>query len=98
MLNGGIENRLPGNANIAFPFVDGEALLLNLDAKGICASSGSACTSGSTAPSHVLSSIGKSDELARSSLRFTFGEENTKEDIDFLVENLCEIIKKLKSN
>lgn len=98
ILNGSMENRLPGNANFAFPFVDGEALLLNLDAKGICASSGSACTSGSTTPSHVLSSIGRSDEVARSSLRFTFGEENTKEDVDYLIESLCEIIKKLKSN
>lgn len=96
VLNGSLENRLPGNANFAFPSVDGEALLLNLDAKGICASAGSACTSGSSAPSHVLSSIGLSDELAHSSLRVTFGEDNTKEDVDYLVENLCEIVKKLR--
>ena len=96
VLNGGIENRLPGNANFSFVGVDGEALLLNLDAKGICASAGSACTSGSSAPSHVLASIGLSDELARSSLRVTFGEENTKEDVDYLVENLCEIVQKLR--
>ena len=96
VLNGSIENRLPGNANFAFPSVDGEALLLNLDAKGICASAGSACTSGSSAPSHVLSSIGLSDELAHSSLRVTFGEDNTKEDVDYLVESLCEIVEKLK--
>ena len=98
VLNGGIENRLPGNANFSFPAVDGEALLLNLDAKGICASAGSACTSGSSEPSHVLSSIGLSDDLARSSLRVTFGEDNTKEDVDYLVESLCEIIEKLKNN
>lgn len=98
VLNGGIENRLPGNANFAFPGVEGEALLLNLDAKGICASAGSACTSGSSAPSHVLSSIGVPDNLANSSLRVTFGEDNTKEDVDYLVESLCEIIKKLKNN
>lgn len=97
ILNGGIENRLPGNVNFAFPYVDGEALLLNLDAKGICASAGSACTSGSSAPSHVLSSIGLSNELAHSSLRITFGEDNTKEDVDYLIENLCGIVQKLRN-
>lgn len=96
ILNGSMEKRLPGNANFAFPSVDGEALLLNLDAKGICASAGSACTSGSSAPSHVLSSIGLSNELAHSSLRVTFGEDNTKEDVDYLIENLCEIVQKLR--
>lgn len=96
VLNGSIKNRLPGNANFAFPSVDGEALLLNLDAKGICASAGSACTSGSSAPSHVLASIGLSDELAHSSLRVTFGEDNTKEDVDYLIENLCEIVQRLR--
>lgn len=98
VLNGGMENRLPGNANFAFPGIDGEALLLNLDAKGICASAGSACTSGSSAPSHVLASIGLPNELAQGALRVTFGEDNTKEDVDYLVESLCEIIKKLKNN
>lgn len=98
MLNGGIENRLPGNANFAFPTVNGEALLLNLDAKGICASAGSACTSGSSEPSHVLSSIGLSEDLARSSLRITFGEDNTKDDVDYLVESLHEIVNRLKEN
>lgn len=97
ILNGGMENRLPGNSNFSFQGVEGEALLLNLDAKGICASAGSACTSGSSAPSHVLAAIGLSDDLARSSLRVTFGEDNTKEDVDYLVENLCEIVKKLRS-
>ena len=97
VLNGSLENRLPGNANFAFPNIDGEALLLNLDAKGICASAGSACTSGSTATSHVLASIGLPDELARGSLRVTFGEDNTKEDVDYLVESLCEIVQKLRS-
>lgn len=96
ILNGGLENRLPGNANFSFLGVDGEALLLNLDAKGICASAGSACTSGSSRPSHVLSSIGLSDDLAQSSLRVTFGEDNTKEDVDYLIESLCEIIGKLR--
>ncbi len=96
VLNGSKENRLPGNANFSFSGIDGEALLLNLDAKGICASAGSACTSGSSSPSHVLSSIGLSDELAHGSLRVTFGEDNTKEDVDYLIENLCEIITKLR--
>ena len=96
ILNGSKQDRLPGNANFAFPSVDGEALLLNLDSKGICASSGSACTSGTSKPSHVLSSIGLSDELAHSSLRITFGEDNTKEDIDYLVTSLCEIVQKLQ--
>ena len=96
ILNGSKQERLPGNANFAFPTVDGEALLLNLDSKGICASSGSACTSGTSEPSHVLSSIGLSNELAHSSLRITFGEDNTKEDIDYLVTSLCEIVQKLQ--
>ncbi len=96
ILNGSKQDRLPGNANFAFPTVDGEALLLNLDSKGICASSGSACTSGTSEPSHVLSSIGLSNELALSSLRITFGEDNTKEDIDYLVTSLCEIVQKLQ--
>lgn len=96
VLNGSKGNRLPGNANFSFSGIDGEALLLNLDAKGICASAGSACTSGSSSPSHVLSSIGLSNELAHGSLRVTFGEDNTKEDVDYLIENLCEIIAKLR--
>ena len=96
MLNGSLENRLPGNANFSFPSVDGEALLLNLDAKGICVSAGSACTAGSSEPSHVLTSIGISNELAQSSLRVTFGEDNTKEEVDYLVDNLCEVVQKLR--
>ena len=97
-LNGTIQERLPGNANLSFVDVDGEALLLNLDAKGICASSGSACTTGSLNPSHVLLAIGLSPELAQGALRTTFGEENTKEDIDYLVTNLTEIVQKLRKN
>ncbi len=94
ILNGDIENRLPGNSNFSFPSVDGEELLFYLDSKGICASAGSACTSGSSKPSHVLSSIGLSDELASKALRVTFGEENTKEDVDYLVESIYEVIEK----
>lgn len=95
-LNGHKTRRLPGNANISFIGVDGEALLLNLDIKGICASSGSACTSGSLDPSHVLVAIGLSHEIAQGSLRITFGDENTKEDVDYLVQSLIEIVEKLR--
>ena len=95
-LNGSLEKRLPGNANFSFEGIDGESLLLNLDAKGICASSGSACTTGSTSPSHVLLAIGLSPESANGALRTTFGEENTKEDVDYLVENLAEIVERLR--
>lgn len=95
-LNGKLENRLPGNANFSFEGVDGEALLLNLDAKGICASSGSACSTGSPEPSHVLTAIGCTPNQAFSALRTTFGEENTKEDVDYLVENLKEIVERLR--
>ncbi len=96
-LNGHRTKRLPGNANISFRFVEGEALLLNLDMKGICASSGSACTSGSLDPSHVLLAIGLSKEIAYSSLRTTFGADNTKEDIDFLVNALVEVVERLRN-
>ncbi len=95
-LNGKLENRLPGNANFSFEGVDGEALLLNLDAKGICASSGSACSTGSPEPSHVLTAIGCTPSQAFSALRTTFDEENTKVDIDYLVENLKEIVERLR--
>ncbi len=90
-------NGLPGNANISFRFIEGESLLLILDGKGICASSGSACTSGSLEPSHVLLAIGLPHEVAHGSLRTTFGEENTKEDVDFLVETLVEAVAKLRN-
>lgn len=92
-INGTMEKRLPGNINISFSNISGEEILLNLDAKGICASSGSACTSGSSEPSHVLKAIGLTDQLAANSLRLTFGEENTIEDVDFLIESLEEIVK-----
>ena len=96
-LNGDRINRLPGNANISFRFIEGESLLLNLDMKGICASSGSACTSGSLDPSHVLLAIGLPHEIAHGSLRIAIGDENTKEDIDFLIENLIEIVQRLRN-
>ncbi len=96
-LNGHRTKRLPGNANISFRFIEGESLLLNLDMKGICASSGSACTSGSLDPSHVLLAIGLPHEIAHGSLRITIGEENTKEDIDFLVNTLVEVVERLRN-
>ena len=97
-LNGHRTKRLPGNANISFKFVDGEALLLNLDTKGICASTGSACTSGSLDPSHVLLAIGLPHDVAQGSLRITFGEDNTKEDVDFLVDTLVNVVEKLRDS
>lgn len=96
-LNGHKVKRLPGNANISFIGVDGEALLLNLDMKGICASSGSACSTGLANPSHVLVAIGLQPEMAQGALRTTFGDENTKEDVDYLVQNLVEIVEKLRN-
>lgn len=96
-LNGSLEKRLPGNCNCSFSYVDGQSLVLNLDSKGICTSSGSACSSGSGAPSHVLKAIGLSDDLAKSTLRITFGEENTKEDVDYLLDNIEEIVDRLRN-
>lgn len=95
-INGDIENRLPGNSNISFRFIEGESLLLNLDLKGIAASSGSACSSGSLDPSHVLLAIGLSHEIAHGSLRISIGKYNTREEVDYLVENLESIVNKLR--
>ena len=95
-INGDMEKRLPGNSNISFRFIEGEGLLLNLDLKGICASSGSACTSGSLDPSHVLLATGLPHEIAHGSLRISIGKYNTKEEIDYLVENLVEIVNRLR--
>jgi len=89
-LNGHRTRRLPGNANISFKGIDGQLLLLKLDEKGICASSGSACTSGASSPSHVLTAIGLTSEYAQGSLRITIGEDNTKEDIDYLVRAILD--------
>lgn len=92
VLNGHRTKRLPGNANISFKGINGGDLLLELDEKGICASTGSACNTGSTEPSHVLVAIGLRPEYLQGSLRITFGEENTKADVDYLVSSLKEII------
>ena len=95
-LNGDIKNRLPGNANISFSGVDGSKLLSELDKRGICASSGSACSAGLLNPSHVLLAIGATNNLAKSSLRISFGKENTFEETKYLVDNLEEIINDLR--
>ena len=95
-LNGHPEKRLPGNANFSFRFIEGEALLLSLDMKGIAGSSGSACTSGSLDPSHVLLAIGLIHEVAHGSLRLSIGEVNTEEDIDYVLEVLPEIVNRLR--
>jgi len=95
-LNGHAEKRLPGNVNFSFEGVEGEALLLTLDANGICASSGSACTSGSLDPSHVLLSIGLVHEVAHGSLRLTFSDYNTMEDVDYILEVLPGVIDRLR--
>lgn len=96
-INGDLENRLPGNSNISFKFIEGEGLLLNLDLKGICASSGSACTSGSLDPSHVLLAIGLPHEIAHGSLRISMGKYNTKEEVDYLLDSLEEIVSRLRN-
>ncbi|MBQ9931878.1 MAG: cysteine desulfurase NifS [Firmicutes bacterium] len=96
-VNGSMEHRLPGNANLLFHYIEGEALLLFLDVKGVYASSGSACSSSTYAPSHVLTAIGLPLEKVYSSLRFSIGDFTSKEDIDYVVEQLKEIVSKLRS-
>lgn len=96
-LNGHPKKRLPNNVNFSFEFIEGESLLLLLDREGICASSGSACTSGSLDPSHVLMAIGLPHEIAHGSLRLTLSAETTKEDIDFTVEKIKEIVARLRN-
>lgn len=95
-INGDRTNRLPGNVNISFKNIRGEELLFKLDEKGICASSGSACSSGKSNPSHVLMAIGNTSQMSAGALRITLGIENDKEDIDFLVNSLVEIVSDLR--
>lgn len=97
-LNGDRKNRLPGNANISFYGIEGESLALLLGMKGICVSSGSACTTGDTEPSHVLKAIGLSDEWAKGALRITLSEDNTASDVDYIVEMVTEIVGKLRAS
>lgn len=96
-LNGDRTKRLPNNANFSFQFIEGESLLIMLDMNNICASSGSACTSGSLDPSHVLLAIGLPHEIAHGSLRLTLSDENTKEEIDYTVDRIKEIVEKLRN-
>lgn len=92
-INGDIENRLPGNVNVSFPNIDGEELLLKLDSKKICASAGSACSTGNPEPSHVLVAIGLDEKYYNGTLRFTFGESNNIEQVKYVIETLKEIVK-----
>ncbi len=96
-LNGHPTRRLPGNLNISIEYIEGESILLNLDMKGIAASSGSACTSGSLEPSHVLLAMGVPHEIAHGSLRFTLGRGNNEEDVDYVAKVLPEIVERLRS-
>ena len=97
ILNGDRSRRLPGNVNFCFEGIEGESLLLLLDDKGICASSGSACTSGSLDPSHVLLAIGRPHEVAHGSLRLTISEETTEEEIDYLIASVTEVVERLRN-
>ncbi len=95
-VNGDLENRLSNNVSFCFRFVEGESLLIMLDNKGICASSGSACTSGSLDPSHVLLAIGLPHEIAHGSLRLTLSAENTEEEIDYVAETIKQVVQRLR--
>jgi len=96
-LNGHPTKRMAGNFNMCFEGIEGESLLLSLDLKGVCGSSGSACTSGSLDPSHVLLSLGMPHEIAHGSLRLTLSDENTEEDVDYILEVLPPIVERLRS-
>ena len=96
-LNGHPTNRLPGNCNVSIRYIEGESMLLNLDIKGIAASSGSACTSGSLDPSHVLLAIGLTHEVAHGSLLFSLNEDNTEEEVDYVIKSLDEVVRRLRA-
>ncbi len=96
-LNGSRNHRLPGNVNISFLDTDGETLVLMMDIEGVCCSSGSACTSGQASPSHVLESIGLEPEISKGALRFTLGSDTTREEIDYTVDHLKDIVKSVRS-
>ena len=96
-LNGHPQQRLPNNVSVTFAGIEGEPILLGLDFAGICASSGSACSSASLEPSHVLLAMGQHIDLSRGSLRLTVGQENTEEEIDYVLDNISSLIPKLRS-
>ena len=96
VFNGKRESRLPNISNISFRFIEGEGLLINLDMQGIAVSTGSACSSGSLEPSPVIRALGRNDELARGAIRFSFGKENTAEDIEYLLEILPKAVENLR--
>ena len=96
-LNGDPVKRLPSNVSFCFEGIEGESLLLLLDDKGICASSGSACTSGSLDPSHVLLAIGRVHDVAHGSLRLTLGDDATNEDVDYIIKSVKEVVDYLRS-
>jgi cysteine desulfurase len=96
VFNGKRERRLPNISNISFRFIEGEGLLINLDMQGIAVSTGSACSSGSLEPSPVIRSLGRNDELARGAIRFSFGKENTAEDVEYLLEILPKAVENLR--
>ena len=97
ILNGDAKQRLPGNVNFCFEGIEGESLLLLLDLKGVCSSSGSACTSGSLDPSHVLLAIGRPHEIAHGSLRLSLSEENTDEEIEYTVKAVNDVVSYLRN-
>ena len=97
LLNGHLEKRIPGTLNLSFKAVEGESIILSLDLKGVAVSTGSACASGSLEPSHVLSAMGVAPEIAQAAIRFSFGRENTMEDVDYLVGILPEIVNRLRA-
>ena len=96
-LNGDLERRIPNTLNLSFKAVEGESIILSLDLKGVAVSTGSACASGALEPSHVLSAMGIAPEIAQAAIRFSFGRENTMEDVEYLVEILPEIVSRLRS-
>ena len=96
-VTGSVKERLAGHVSFCFQFIEGETVLIMLDSDGICASSGSACTTGQTEPSHVLTAIGLPEDVAHGALRFTLGRDTTKEDIDFTIDRMKEVIGKIRA-
>jgi cysteine desulfurase len=96
-VNGSLVQRLPNNVNVCFEFIEGESMLLNLDLRGVAASSGSACTSGSLDPSHVLLAMGLTHEIAHGSLRLTLGRDNTEADVDYVLQEVPMIVERLRA-